>query len=642
MQNVNVNSMTQLSNILEKNPSLLEKSGSFIFGGTTYKIVWNDISSSIRTERQSNGFIKDFFNAIKDIFIFGMQQSLITALFVADKLTSGQQDEYVNKTVQDIYGKHLNEKTQKNQSNTGNAQKRDSSPVEKTTQVVMNEIQGVLYVDGNKADGLIEIKKRKTSPLILQYQNTNINPGKNFYVKQGATGDCYLLSVFNGAFSLQEANEKINRIVNIKFDQGNEKIASIKINLEHNRQVFTAIQKERIKNEFLGKGYIVNFSDSGGISIEVKNDKLEKIMARVDGKEAITNSIVVNLMEHVFSNFLQVLQDKDLKESMLYHNDPDRGHGLVELCNLLGLDVGEMISSETENFVSIANYLENKNAFIYVGMEFGAIDKSGQKHSSHALIIKGFDPKTGFFTLSNPWDNNKIETYHVADLQKRKARFNIVTDPNINTKYYSDGKPLTGLGKDSKLYKEGCAFNGIDDGKFYIDGKLAEGLQKNGRYYKNGLLVTGDLDGKYFKDGLLAQGIADDKFYVDGEVDSTYRVEKNPLKRKIVFVGEPESKQPALKYEYTLYKNNIPVSGVQSDGKLYKDGKIEKQNKLFNGKMYSEGIVANGLIEDKLYINGELYESSKIEIISEKDKLGIKNNELYYLGRKWKPIQVKQ
>lgn len=68
-----------------------------------------------------------------------------------------------------------------------------------------------------------------------------------------------------------------------------------------------------------------------------------------------------------------------------------------------------------------------KKGFVYVGMNYGEIDKFGKTHGRHALTLKDIElnkngEPTGIF-LTNPWSTRKKpEYFSLEDLTKRKIQ----------------------------------------------------------------------------------------------------------------------------------------------------------------------------------------------------------------------------
>ena len=87
---------------------------------------------------------------------------------------------------------------------------------------------------------------------------------------------------------------------------------------------------------------------------------------------------------------------------------------------------------------------------------------------------------------------------------------------------------------------------------------------------------TGVFDGKYYIDNKLATGIYGDKLYIAGVMPKSF-----------------------LKYKDLMFLNGEKLTGIcTSDGKYYEEGLIKELATSKDGKVYSFGVLANGVIKE--------------------------------------------
>ncbi len=159
------------------------------------------------------------------------------------------------------------------------------------------------------------------------------------------------------------------------------------------------------------------------------------------------------------------------------------------------------------------------------------------------------------------------------------------------------GNPVNGFHTDGKLYSAGLLYTGkySEDSLYYVNGvKLTEGnVFDNEKLYSvaNGVmtLFNGEYENKYYVAGDTFTGVMEieDKFY---NVNAGVKGE--------LFSGEDNGK---------LYEAGELFSGVNlSNNKLYKDGEVFSGTHT-DGKVYNQGVLADGLYDDKIYRAGELF-----------------------------------
>lgn len=238
-------------------------------------------------------------------------------------------------------------------------------------------------------------------------------------IKQGQTGDCYLLAVLDCVLS---SGKEGRDLVASMFTQNADE--SVTLRIPHNRH-----SQYLFLNNINAKYQYVHNKNTNTDEITISKAQLE----RIDENRTETspgrfkrgvssNSLAVKILEHISSYYFATAWNQ--QHSVVAHDQEDRYKGneaAVFVSKLLGIE-----GRYTNNYDDIIRLkMLNPEQPLYIEMDHGEPDRDGRIHGYHALRVKRIE-KTGTsynFVLANPWDNSKEETYSLNDIQSRNFQF---------------------------------------------------------------------------------------------------------------------------------------------------------------------------------------------------------------------------
>lgn len=238
--------------------------------------------------------------------------------------------------------------------------------------------------------------------------------GQPITIKQGKTGDCFLLSsldcIFNnetdGVGAVRTKFKQTEAGVTLRIKRTDE---SMKLHSEKMNGKYTCIY-DPVTDEDV---------------IFIDNKKLKEIDESKIGVSS--NSLAVKILERISAYYYQVdWEGESIRAHNIhnkFHNNPAVTHRDTEF---LGKLLGIYVTSFRDPDKLIKLKTINPNVPIFIGMDFGRIDEFGKRHGRHALRVEKILPlQQGDFevTLINPWNNQKQSTYLLSDLRQRKCHF---------------------------------------------------------------------------------------------------------------------------------------------------------------------------------------------------------------------------
>lgn len=263
-----------------------------------------------------------------------------------------------------------------------------------------------------------KVRATKTTPLFPE-------EGKKIILKQGQTGDCYLLSALDCMLNVDPFARKHIKSMFVKQGQDLEvRLPKSKFSNNLNLQ---KIKKEKFtyhKDEFTGED-VFRLSQKRQQEIDL------------DTTGAQTNSLAVKIFEHLipyyFSNSWN--HDGDAK-SILAHNiretDVQSSQFVAEL---LGLQHTTLRTFE--EVVSLKTQFPQKA--IYISMDYQLTDGFGKEHGRHAFSLQEIrknseKPGDYDFILVNPWNNESTETIKLNSktfMQKKCSCASLSAPPSL-------------------------------------------------------------------------------------------------------------------------------------------------------------------------------------------------------------------
>lgn len=263
--------------------------------------------------------------------------------------------------------------------------------------------------------------------------------------RQGATGDCYILATLD---CLLNTGVEDRHVVKSMF---REVAGGVELRIKRNpasahldRKIEARVHEipeEKFKYRLEGTkedGYDVFF---------LSDVRLDKIDATSEVK---SNSLAVKIFERISSYYYvgpkptavaaavaggSGASSFDITMSIAAHNAPVRHDGTSTkfMGDLLGIIADDLNPRANPRIYEIIAKLKTilPDSPVYISMAYGMAAADGMFHDRHALRLDKVRPSTvagsgGYeFTLVNPWDNTKTETFTLTDLKARNPRFSI-------------------------------------------------------------------------------------------------------------------------------------------------------------------------------------------------------------------------
>lgn len=237
-------------------------------------------------------------------------------------------------------------------------------------------------------------------------------------IKQGNTGDCYLLAALDCLYNFSpECRAKLRAMFQEKSN------GDVEIRIKHSNLVqFRNPAIIRAKYQFR-EGVCEDI-------ITIPKAQLENIDKGTNGAQS--NSLAVKILERISSYYFtgQLDHQKNPDASLAAHDDVNNRHShtATQFMNqLLNVFIEE---TPIDNIIRYK--LTAQDEPVYIEMDHGQIDAHGKFHGYHALRLQKIleNPRTpgGYdFVLVNPWDTSKTETYSIRDIKSRRPRVCIVS-----------------------------------------------------------------------------------------------------------------------------------------------------------------------------------------------------------------------
>ncbi|WP_051555107.1 hypothetical protein [Legionella fairfieldensis] len=243
---------------------------------------------------------------------------------------------------------------------------------------------------------------------------TPLFPDGPLKIKQGRTGNCYLLASLDSIYSSNDERKLLKSL----FTQDE---TGVTLRIPHSSQ------SSFLSNKNLEK-YKYHYDETTKEDVFfLSNKRLEEI-DKFNEEGVITNSLAIKILERVSSYFY--IRNWELEEqlnSTMAHNTKYPRHETTST-----EFVGKLIGVHSNDTTDIENIIKLKTIFpdypVYISMIYGNLDGYGNTHGRHALRIDKIVPASvnegGYkFILVNPWDNQKREEFNLSDIKKRKFRF---------------------------------------------------------------------------------------------------------------------------------------------------------------------------------------------------------------------------
>ncbi len=241
------------------------------------------------------------------------------------------------------------------------------------------------------------------------------NDNEKITIKQGQTGDCYLLAVLDCVLnSGDEGRELIESMFTKNPDE------SVTLRIPHNDHSRYLILRG-INDKYQYTYNAATKTDEITISkAELERIDENKIGANTRGVSS--NSLAVKILEHISSYYYANAWDQ--AHSIIAHNQDDRYWGneaAVFVSDLLGIKGN--YTKDCDKIIKLKAI--NPTHPLYVEMDYGTPDAFGKIHGYHALRIKRIvqNGASYDFVLANPWDNRKGETFSLDEIKKRHYKF---------------------------------------------------------------------------------------------------------------------------------------------------------------------------------------------------------------------------
>lgn len=239
------------------------------------------------------------------------------------------------------------------------------------------------------------------------------NDNENILIKQGQTGDCYLLASLDCIFNLgKEGRDKFKSLFTQKAD-------GVELRIKHNRH------SEYLKDKSIAPKYVYHYDhNTDEDCFFIPNKELDRIDKTKDG--VWSNSLAVKILEHISSYyFVYRFDQEDMQASVLAHNEDQRYSGSPTQFVADLLDCHAYDTREYDDIIKLKTILPALP--VYISMKYGKADELGKIHTYHALRIKQIIPKGNSydFVLANPWNNSKEETFSLEDIKERNYKFSI-------------------------------------------------------------------------------------------------------------------------------------------------------------------------------------------------------------------------
>ncbi|HRD69757.1 MAG TPA: hypothetical protein PK657_06415 [Legionella sp.] len=240
-------------------------------------------------------------------------------------------------------------------------------------------------------------------------------------IKQGPTGDCYLLASLDSLIHNPDGYKKLTSM--FRENQDGSVSVRIKITLQSAR-----IQPERLE----GKYSFYQDELSGEDVFTISKERLAEIDKSKDGVE--TNCLAVKILERISSYYLYDIPHVpgEPNYSVLAHNYRKAEHdkSTAFVANLLDLYVQDELTIK-----QIATLKKVVPDFpVYLSMQYATNEYVRHSYRVNQVINGvGFNQR---IILVNPWDNSTTEEYSSEQLGQKKARLCFLA-PNLASYHFA-------------------------------------------------------------------------------------------------------------------------------------------------------------------------------------------------------------
>lgn len=239
-------------------------------------------------------------------------------------------------------------------------------------------------------------------------------------VKQGRTGDCYLIAVLDSLFNTEGGRAAIKSLFSVNVR--GEVVLTIKRNSHSVNITGDKLARARARYSFrqTTTDDIFTFTP----------ERLEAMDSEAGPLES--NSMAVKILERIVAYYFlgDTLGRADrapssLSDSIVAHNNEIRYRGdsaSLFLGEVLGIAAHD--TKDVNHIISLK--LRDPGAPVYISLDYDGADSRGRVHGYHALRVASVvsnGPSDYTFTLVNPWDNQKTETRNLAQLTGRRVQF---------------------------------------------------------------------------------------------------------------------------------------------------------------------------------------------------------------------------
>ncbi|CEG55609.1 sbcc family protein [Legionella fallonii] len=245
------------------------------------------------------------------------------------------------------------------------------------------------------------------------------NDNEKITIKQGQTGDCYLLAVLDCVFSTgKEGRDLIQSMFTENADE------SVTLRIPHNSH-----SQYLLLNNINAKYKYFHNTVTNTDEITISKTELERIDRNsteispgLYKRGVSSNSLAVKILEHISSYYFATAWNQ--QHSIIAHDQKERYEGheaAVFVSELLGIE-----GNYTKDYDKIIKLKAiNPEQPLYVEMDYGTPDEFGKIHGYHALRIKRIEKKSTScdFILVNPWENEKEERFSLEEIKKRHYNF---------------------------------------------------------------------------------------------------------------------------------------------------------------------------------------------------------------------------
>ena len=242
-------------------------------------------------------------------------------------------------------------------------------------------------------------------------------------IKQGETGDCYLLAALDCIFN---ANDEAYELIKSLFTEMRDGVEV---------RIKCTDQSDNLRPMNLHGKYAYHHDPIRQEDVfKISSSRLREIDRSAKG--VVTNSLAVKILERISSYYFKRKWGESAPHqhhrlhrvtSLTAHNLKDRFDGTESLFVAKLLNIGAFSLHNIDTVIKLHTVFPEYP--IYIGMDYGKRDAYGRMHSAHSLRIEKITPTRFFgrgdyrFVLVNPWDNQRREILNLPDLRQRGCDF---------------------------------------------------------------------------------------------------------------------------------------------------------------------------------------------------------------------------